>query len=54
MSVAISSHQLADVERIADRLLVIRDGEVLHEGATDHLVAAALTLEEQMLRWGAA
>ncbi len=53
-SVVISSHQLADVERICDRLMVINHGQVLQEGATDELVTAGRTLEEAMVVWGAA
>jgi len=52
--VIISSHQLADVERICDRLLVINHGQVLQDGATDELVAPGRTLEEAMVVWGAA
>ena len=53
-SVIISSHLLADVERIADRLLVLDHGKVVQEGATDDLVGEDRTLEEALLEWGAA
>jgi ABC-2 type transport system ATP-binding protein len=53
-SVVISSHQLQDVERLADRLLVLRGGEVLREGPTDEVVADERTLEEELLKIGAA
>ena len=53
-SVVISSHQLADVERICDRLLVLNKGQVVQEGPTDTLVATERTLEEAMVAWGAA
>ncbi len=53
-SVVISSHLLADVERIADRLLVINEGRVIQEGPTDSLVGEERTLEEALLAWGAA
>lgn len=50
-AVVISSHQLADIERIADRLLVLARGRVLAEGATPELVGEGQTLEEAMLGW---
>jgi ABC-2 type transport system ATP-binding protein len=53
-SVIISSHQLLDVERIADRLLVLDEGHIVKEGATDELVGEERTLEEALLSWGAA
>jgi len=43
-AVVISSHQLADVQRIADELLVIADGRVVRQGPTDELVGEARTL----------
>jgi len=53
-SVIISSHQLGDVERIADRLLVLERGEVIRDGYTNDLVGDERTLEEALLAWGAA
>ena len=53
-SVVISSHQLGDVERIADRLLVLERGAVIREGYTSDLVGDERTLEEALLAWGAA
>ncbi len=53
-SVVISSHLLADVERIADRLLVLEKGRVVREGGTDDLVGDDRTLEEALVQWGAA
>ena len=53
-SVIISSHQLQDVERIADRLLVLDAGAVINEGPTNELVGEDRTLEEALLAWGAA
>jgi ABC-2 type transport system ATP-binding protein len=53
-SVIISSHMLADIERIADRLLVLDRGEVVKEGPTDELVGESRTLEEALVAWGAA
>jgi ABC-2 type transport system ATP-binding protein len=52
-SVVVSSHQLVDLERITDRLLVLHRGRVLREGATDALVPEGRTLEEAMVGWGA-
>ena len=53
-SVIVSSHRLTDVERIADRLLVLNQGRVIKEGATDELVGETRTLEEALISWGAA
>ncbi len=53
-SVIVSSHQLNDVQRIADRLLVLNKGAVVHEGPTDALVGEERTLEEARVAWGAA
>ena len=53
-SVVISSHQLVDLERIADELLVLDKGRVVQQGPTDELVGDSRTLEEAMLTWGAA
>ncbi|EDM80617.1 ABC transporter related protein [Plesiocystis pacifica SIR-1] len=48
-SVIISSHQLADVERIADALLVLQDGRVAASGPTDEVVQDGESLEETLL-----
>ncbi len=53
-SVVISSHMLRDVERIADRLLVINEGRVVREGRTTDLIGEERTLEEAIVSWGAA
>jgi len=53
-SVVVSSHALGDVERVADRLLVLSAGRVLREGETAALVGADRTLEEAVEAWGAA
>jgi ABC-2 type transport system ATP-binding protein len=53
-SVIVSSHMLTDVERIADRLLVLNEGRVVREGPTDDLVGDERTLEEALITWGAA
>jgi ABC-2 type transport system ATP-binding protein len=53
-SVVVSSHMLADVERIADRILVLSEGQVVKEGPTHELVGEKQTLEEALLAWGAA
>lgn len=53
-SVVVSSHMLADVRRVSDRLLVLNEGEVVTEGPTDKLVGERRTLEEALTAWGAA
>ncbi len=53
-AVIVSSHLLADVERIADRLLVLDRGAVVREGPADELVGDDRTLEEAIEAWGAA
>jgi len=53
-SVIVSSHMLADVERIADKLLVLHEGRVVQQGRTDELVGDGRTLEEALVAWGAA
>ena len=53
-SVIVSSHQLSDVQRIADELLVLSRGEVVQQGPTDQLVGDDRTLEEALVAWGAA
>ncbi|HJN73675.1 MAG TPA: hypothetical protein QGF58_07060 [Myxococcota bacterium] len=53
-SVIVSSHQLVDLERIADELLVLSEGEVVQWGPTDDLVGDGRTLEEALVAWGAA
>jgi len=53
-SVIVSSHLLLDVERISDRLLVLKEGRVVREGPTNDLVGDGQTLEEALVAWGAA
>jgi ABC-2 type transport system ATP-binding protein len=53
-SVVVSSHVLQDVERVADRLLVLEKGRVVREGPTGELVGEDRTLEEALEAWGAA
>jgi len=51
--VIISSHQLSDVERVADRLLVLNRGRAIHEGPTNELIGEGRTIEEALLDWEA-
>jgi ABC-2 type transport system ATP-binding protein len=53
-SVLVSSHALHDVERVADRLLVLGSGQVVKEGETAALVGEDRTLEEAVEAWGVA
>jgi ABC-2 type transport system ATP-binding protein len=39
MTVVLSSHLIADLERVCDHLMVLRSGQVQALGATDDLVA---------------
>ncbi|MEM7244069.1 MAG: ABC transporter ATP-binding protein [Acidobacteriota bacterium] len=50
-TVIVSSHAIVDLERIADHLLVLREGEVVQQGATDELVGEGRSLEEAFLEW---
>lgn len=50
-AVVVSSHLLTDLERVADTLLVLRDGQAVADGATDALVGEEATLEEAALKW---
>jgi len=52
-SVIVSSHVLADIERISDELLVLHKGRVVRTGRTDMLVGDGRTLEEALDAWGA-
>jgi len=49
-SVIISSHQLTDLERITDALLVLRAGKVVAQGATDSVVPEGQSLQEALLQ----
>jgi ABC-2 type transport system ATP-binding protein len=51
-AVVISSHQLSDIERIADELLVMDDGKVVAQGPTHELVQEGQSLEEALIGWG--
>jgi len=53
-SVIISSHGLNDVERISDQLLVLNKGSIIKTGNTSDLVGDGNTLEEMLVKWGAA
>jgi ABC-2 type transport system ATP-binding protein len=41
MTVLLSSHQLAEVEELCDRVAIVRGGAVVYEGGLDELRAAA-------------
>ncbi|MEO0605882.1 MAG: ABC transporter ATP-binding protein [Myxococcota bacterium] len=52
-SVVVSSHQLVDLERVVDHLLVLHEGRVVQQGPIDRLVGDERSLEEAMVTWGA-
>lgn len=45
-SVVVSSHDVADVERVADRIVLLERGEVVADGPTRDVVGEGRTLEE--------
>lgn len=53
-SVIISSHQLSDLERIADALVVLRGGKVVAQGPTDVVVPEGKSLQEALVHLRAA
>ncbi|MEM6992943.1 MAG: ABC transporter ATP-binding protein [Myxococcota bacterium] len=53
-AVVISSHQLSDLERITDALLVLRGGRVVAEGPTDVVVPEGKSLQEALVHLRAA
>jgi ABC-2 type transport system ATP-binding protein len=53
-TVVVSSHQLADLERIADTLVVLNRGRIQTHGPADVVVPDGRTLEEVLLAGGAA
>ena len=50
-SVVISSHQVADLDRVADRLLVLDQGRVVRQGEIAELIGEDSTLEEAFVAW---
>lgn len=53
-SVIISSHHLRDVAQVADRLLVLEQGRIVHEGPAKELIQANQTIEDALMQWGLA
>ncbi|GAB2453050.1 hypothetical protein GCM10007967_03960 [Xylanimonas ulmi] len=49
-TVLLSSHQLAEVQRVADDLVVIGGGRIVAQGAKDDLLAGSQDLEELFLQ----
>ncbi|HEV8433563.1 MAG TPA: AAA family ATPase, partial [Thermoanaerobaculia bacterium] len=49
MSVFVSSHLLAEVQLMCDRVAIIHKGRVLKEGSVDELLAKDQTLEEMFI-----
>lgn len=50
--IVFSSHQAADVQRIADRLVVLRQGRVVADGPTDEVIGDGRTLDERLAEVG--
>ncbi len=48
-AVLISSHQLSDLERLADRLVILDRGQVIAAGAMDELLARFVTLDATVM-----
>lgn len=51
-TVILSSHDLVDVERVVDRLVLLEEGRIVAEGAVGSLVAGHPTLEEALVARG--
>ena len=51
-TIMISSHSLADVERFADQLGIIKDGVMLHEGPTSDIVERHCLVDFTLLSGG--
>lgn len=49
-SVVISSHQVEDLERIADRVLLLEQGRIIADGSPQEVAGAESTLEERLAR----
>ena len=50
-SILLSSHILSEVERLADRVVIIRQGKIVEEGTLDelrHLTSSAVTMESEL------
>ncbi len=52
-SVIVSSHQLHDVQRISDELLVLNEGRIVKQGSLGDLIPETESLEDAMIAWGA-
>jgi ABC-2 type transport system ATP-binding protein len=50
-TVIISSHALSDVHRIADHLVVMKEGRIVQDGPMDALVPDDTSLEERLMNW---
>jgi ABC-2 type transport system ATP-binding protein len=50
-AVILSSHQLGDVERVADHVLALSRGQVVAQGTPDDLAGPSGNLEHAMGRW---
>lgn len=51
-TVVFSTHQVDDVERIAERVVVLRRGQILADGPTDEIVGEGRNLEQMLVEEG--
>jgi ABC-2 type transport system ATP-binding protein len=50
-TVLVSSHQMVEMQQIADHLVVIARGRIVQQGATEELVRGHANLEEAYFSW---
>lgn len=53
-SVIISSHELHDIERVADRIVVLREGQIIQDASCEMLIDSEYSLAELFIKWSSA